>query len=76
MGRQSRNNEQSDKHIHARYRTLCVLLCLATALLIFVPFIVKGGGAFTLRDDFNTQELTFTNQVNGFIKSQLPGEWC
>ena len=76
MGRQSRKNKQSDKHIHARYRTLCVLLCLVTALLIFVPFIVKGGGAFTLRDDFNTQELTFTNQVNGFIKSQLPGEWC
>lgn len=76
MNKQIEMSEQNDKHIHARYRALCVLLCLLTALVIFVPFIVKGGGAFTLRDDFNTQELTFTNQVNGFLKTQLPGEWC
>jgi uncharacterized membrane protein YfhO len=76
MNKQIEMSEQNDKHIHARYRALCVLLCLVTALVIFVPFIVKGGGAFTLRDDFNTQELTFTNQVNGFLKTQLPGEWC
>ncbi len=64
------------QHTHAQGCALCVLLCLGTALLIFVPYILQGGGAFTLRDDFNTQQLTFTNQVNGFLKTQLPGQWC
>ncbi|MDO5134123.1 MAG: hypothetical protein Q4D81_14250, partial [Eubacteriales bacterium] len=54
----------------------CIAICLLIAVFSFVFFIVKGGGAFTLRDDFNTQQLTFPNQVNGFIKNSLPGEWC
>ena len=60
-----------DKHL-----ICCIVICLFIAILSFVFFIWKGGGAFTLRDDFNTQQLTFPNQVNGFIKKSLPGEWC
>ena len=54
----------------------CILLCFVIAFFSFIYFIAAGKGAFTLRDDFNTQQLTFPNQVNGFLKQADPGEWC
>ncbi|RYL93950.1 YfhO family protein [Sporolactobacillus sp. THM19-2] len=45
------------------------LLCLLTAGLMTVPFIIKNGGLFTLVDDFNFQQIPFNMQSNEAIKS-------
>lgn len=55
---------------------LCIGVCCLVSLASFIVFIHQGRGAFTLRDDFNTQVLPFYIQVNRFLKSSLPGQWC
>ena len=65
----------SDKRID-RYFVACILICFSIGVLSFAYFIRQGGGAFSLRNDFNTQILPFYNHINGFLKNSLPGEWC
>ena len=38
----------------------CVLLCLLLALLTFLPFMLRDGGAFLVASDFNNQQIPFT----------------
>lgn len=66
--------EKKGKNID-RFFLSCIILCTVIAFLSFFPFIHQGNGAFTLRDDFNTQQLTFNNYMNGFLKHFFPGEW-
>ncbi len=37
-----------------------MLLCALLALLTFLPFIIRGGGVFTVASDFNDQQIPFT----------------
>ena len=45
------------------------LLCLLTGCLIFVPYIVMGGGIFTIRADFIYQQIPFNMMANEAVKS-------
>ena len=55
-----------DKKNH--YGTWCFLLNLLIAFIIFLPFIIQGGGLFSLGDDFDAQEIPFNIFVNREIK--------
>lgn len=59
-----------------KYFLLCISICFIVSLASFGYFMFEGRGAFTLRDDFNTQILPFYIQVNRYLKSSLPGQWC
>ena len=50
----------------------CMLLCLFLAFISFVYFIIKGEGIFSLRSDFNIQQIPFTMSVHHAI---LNGEF-
>ena len=64
--------------IHApRKDTLvCACLCFATALLSFGLFMLQDGGAFTLREDFDFQQMPFTMGLhNQIVRGGIAG-WC
>ncbi|WP_239984950.1 YfhO family protein [Sporolactobacillus pectinivorans] len=44
------------------------LLCLLTASLTILPFIIKNHGLFTIIDDFNSQQIPFNMQSSTAIK--------
>lgn len=70
------NNGKADRKRFYRYLLICAIFCMVIAFFSFIPFIRQGNGAFTLRDDFNAQQLPFNIYMNGFLKNSLPGEWC
>lgn len=47
------------------------LLCLLTGCLIFVPYIVMGGGIFTIRADFIYQQIPFNMMANEAVKTGM-----
>ncbi len=55
---------------------ICLLTSGLTAVLSFLPFVLQGKGMFTLIDDFNEQQLTFSMAVQQVLKSEIPGQWC
>lgn len=55
------------KRIRAYVFAFCVNLLLA--LLVFLPFLIKDGGLFSLSNDFNAQELPFNIFANREIKN-------
>lgn len=53
-----------------------LLLSTVTALIIFVPFIIAGNGAFVVRDDYNVQTIPFTMAIQNYLSNGNPGGWC
>jgi len=53
----------------------CAGIALVTALVSFGFFILRSGGTFTLVDDFNYQQLTFTAAVRHALLGGGAGEW-
>ena len=51
------------------------LLSLASALIVFVPAIIKDKGFFVIVDDFNSQQLTFATAVRYALYAKPLGEW-
>ncbi|MCI2048065.1 MAG: YfhO family protein [Faecalibacterium sp.] len=51
------------------------LLCLLTALLIFLPFQIIDGGMFHYAGDFNSQQITFWRYMNQFVKQGGTFAW-
>ncbi len=55
---------------------MCALLCFGTALLSLGIFMLQDGGAFTLREDFDFQQMPFTMALhNQIARGGLLG-WC
>ncbi|MGX8832890.1 YfhO family protein [Amedibacillus sp. YH-ame6] len=52
-----------------KFAFLSFSICLFIGFLSFAYFIYKGNGAFTLRGDFNSQQLTFNMYANDVLKS-------
>ncbi|MGN0514498.1 MAG: YfhO family protein [Lachnospiraceae bacterium] len=53
----------------------CGIICLITGVLSFVYFIVKGNGTFTLRDDFNAQQIPFNISMHNAVLSARQWTW-
>ncbi|MEG0763100.1 MAG: YfhO family protein [Oscillospiraceae bacterium] len=53
---------------------LSFLFMTATALAIFVPFVIADKGFFQYCGDFNSQQIPFYYYVNGFLKNTT-GQW-
>lgn len=66
----------SNKRKIDRQLVLCFWASLLTAVLSFAYFIIKGHGAFTVVDDFNSQQLTFAAAIQTALKENGLGEWC
>lgn len=45
-----------------------VALCALTATLIFLPFYIIDGGFFHYAGDFNSQQISFYQYLNGYFK--------
>ena len=59
-----------------RETVICGLLCFVTALLSLGIFMLQDGGAFTLREDFDFQQIPFTMALhNQIARGGLLG-WC
>ncbi len=59
-----------------RETVVCAALCFVTALLSLGIFMVQDGGAFTLREDFDFQQIPFTMALhNQIARGGLLG-WC
>ena len=55
---------------------VCALLCFLTALLSLGIFMLQDGGAFSLREDFDFQQIPFTMALhNQIARGGLDG-WC
>lgn len=62
---------------HGRKDVLgCALLCFACALLSLGIFMLQDGGAFTIREDFDFQQLPFTMALHNQIARGGLGGWC
>ena len=51
------------------YGLYCFFICLLLSLVSFGYFIWEGGGVFTLRQDFNVQQIPFSIAMNDMIKN-------
>ena len=59
-----------------RETVVCGILCFVTALLSLGIFMLQDGGAFTLREDFDFQQIPFTMALhNQIARGGLLG-WC
>ena len=47
---------------------LTFLFCLAASAAIFIPFMIVDKGLFIYAGDFNSQQITFWQYANDFIK--------
>ena len=56
------------------YLVLSICLCTVIGVGSFLYYILADGGVFTLRDDFNSQQLPFSVALNHLLKNDL-GEW-
>lgn len=54
---------------------ICFLISFVTACAVFLPYILKNGGVFTVVDDFNTQQLPFSAAVWNAIRGDDLGQW-
>ncbi len=52
---------------------LCAVICALLALCAIAPAIIRGGGTFTLREDFNSQQIPFAMAENRAIHAG--GTW-
>ena len=50
------------------------LICVATAALIYLPFVVIDKGLFQYCGDFNSQQIPFYAYMNDFVKNSA-GQW-
>lgn len=55
---------------------MCALLCFVTALLSLGIFMLQDGGAFTLREDFDFQQMPFTMALHNQIAQGGLLGWC
>ena len=63
-----------DIAVRSRYFWLCGLLAMFLAVLAFLPHVIVSGGALTLIDDFDTQQIPFTAHVGEMIRNYT-GQW-
>lgn len=56
-----------------RYLYLCMTVCFGIALISIGYFIYRGNGIFTVRDDFNVQQIPFSIAVNDAVKNRQWG---
>ncbi|MEG1126071.1 MAG: YfhO family protein [Oscillospiraceae bacterium] len=54
--------------------TLAFIICFATAIIIFLPFVIVDKGLFLYCGDFNSQQIPFYYYANNFFKN-TPGQW-
>ncbi len=66
---------KAEKTAFKKELLLCLFLSAITAILSFVYFIYQGGGAFTLVDDFNAQQIPFNVSMNNTIKDGGQWDW-
>ena len=52
---------------------MCFCVCLVTALLSVIYFIILGKGVMVVRDDFNLQQIPFITLLNSIWKDGLDG---
>lgn len=52
-----------------KYLYFCMAICFGMALLSIGYFIYRGNGIFTVRDDFNVQQIPFSIAVNDAVKN-------
>ena len=57
------------KSFFSSYYFKTFLICLITASLTFIPFIIKNHGLLTVIYDFNYQQIPFNVQCNSAVKS-------
>ena len=50
------------------------LICVATATLIYLPFVIIDQGLFQYCGDFNSQQIPFYAYMNDFVKNSA-GQW-
>lgn len=55
---------------------VCALLCFACALLSLGFYMLQDGGAFTIREDFDFQQLPFTMALHNQIARGGLAGWC
>ena len=73
---------QSSAHLRARRLEqrlgggylFTFLVCCATALAIYIPFLIIDKGLFQYCGDFNSQQIPFYTYMNGFVKD-WSGQW-
>ena len=65
-----------DKSLDRKNLKRCVLLCALLALLSFLPFIVQGGGVFTVASDFNDQQIPFTICLHNNLRESGLDSWA
>lgn len=53
----------------------CIILCFIAASLSLVWAIIEGNGFFTVRDDFDVQQIPFSVLANNMLAEGLDG-WC
>lgn len=63
------------KYLYENGMLRCIVISLITAIVTFAPFIYRGGGAFTVVDDFDSQVLPFAAAVWNTIHSDDIGQW-
>lgn len=56
-------------HLYSNNYIKAFLLSVLTSSLMIVPFIIKDHGLFTLIDDFNSQQITFSMYMNDSLKN-------
>lgn len=63
-------------HHKGRYWLLWTgLSALVTALIVFVPAIIRDKGFFLIVDDFNAQQMTFATAVRCALQERPLGDW-
>ncbi|MBQ8165066.1 MAG: YfhO family protein [Clostridia bacterium] len=69
-------NREEKALMQKKYIIRVLLLSLITAALSIVPFMFANGGLFTLRDDFDYQQIIFSMFCNSSVKSgELGWSW-
>lgn len=58
-----------------RWVLLTAALSLLSALVVFVPAIIRDKGFFLIVDDFNSQQLAFSTAVRNALYARPLGEW-
>lgn len=68
-----RATERSD--LKRKYLLLCIVACAALSSISMLFFVVRSGGIFTVRNDFDLQMIPFSAAMNNMIRN-WSGQWA
>ncbi len=70
-------NRSADVVNNKKHIIKTVAYAFFAAVAFLLPFVIAGGGALFLRDDFNYQQIVFNIANSGFAKTgNLGWSWC